>query len=218
VSDVHLGSRFCRYCAFVSFLGSLPDGDALVLNGDTLDRSSRAFMARHRSAIDLIRQQSEKRQVTWIRGNNDAHFQLPDAPAVRYVDEQTQIEGCLVCHGHEFEPTFRRNPLLVVPVKAMYWAYRLFSGKPIHAAAFAKLLRTAYLAFCSQVAAGACAEAARLGVSTVICGHTHMPEDRVVRGIRYINTGCWTETEFYAAVIDSEGPALRRLSLEVTRA
>jgi UDP-2,3-diacylglucosamine pyrophosphatase LpxH len=37
------------------------------------------------------------------------------------------------------------------------------------------------------------ATAAGLGVTGVICGHIHRPEDRTVGGVRYLNTGDWVE-------------------------
>jgi UDP-2,3-diacylglucosamine pyrophosphatase LpxH len=29
------------------------------------------------------------------------------------------------------------------------------------------------------------------GCKTVICGHMHFPEDRLINGVRYVNTGDW---------------------------
>jgi predicted phosphodiesterase len=43
------------------------------------------------------------------------------------------------------------------------------------------------------------------GYDTVTCGHTHYPEDRVINGIRYVNTGAWTESPaFYLLVTPGE--------------
>ncbi len=39
----------------------------------------------------------------------------------------------------------------------------------------------------------------------ITCGHTHYGEDVFINGIRYINTGTWTETPiFYLLVTDEE--------------
>ncbi len=47
--------------------------------------------------------------------------------------------------------------------------------------------------------------ARRNGFAAVICGHTHYSEDTVIQGIRYINTGCWTEwPPSYLVVNDKE--------------
>ena len=43
------------------------------------------------------------------------------------------------------------------------------------------------------------------GYEAVICGHTHYPEDRVYNGVRYLNTGAWTESPaFYLQMIGNE--------------
>ncbi len=43
------------------------------------------------------------------------------------------------------------------------------------------------------------------GYEAVTCGHTHYSEDRVFNGIRYINTGAWTESPtFYLQVTNDE--------------
>ena len=49
------------------------------------------------------------------------------------------------------------------------------------------------------------------GYDAVTCGHTHFAEDIVLNGIRYINTGAWTEfPAFFLLITDNE------MSLEKT--
>ena len=42
------------------------------------------------------------------------------------------------------------------------------------------------------------------GCQGVICGHIHRPEDRMINGVRYLNSGDWVET-LSALVEDLEG-------------
>jgi len=208
VSDVHIGSRFCRHDGFLEFVAGLPDGDALVLNGDIVDRFHDSVPGAREAGVAAVRAASAVRPVTWLTGNNDRGYRLPRAPAVRYAEEAVIAGGILVSHGDRFEPTFRRNPFLVIPVRAMYWAYRSLNRKPMHPAAFAKMLRAAYRAFTNHIATAACGEARRRGFSAVLCGHTHKAEDRTIGGVRYVNTGCWTEEDCFCAVLDETGIAL----------
>ncbi|MBM4148449.1 MAG: hypothetical protein FJ224_05345 [Lentisphaerae bacterium] len=210
VSDAHLGSRFCRHDLWDRFLAGLPDGHALILNGDTVDRSRGGPPGAREAALDRLRSESARREVIWLWGNNDHGFHLDGAPLVRYAREHVINGSILVCHGDRFEPAFRRNPMLVLAVRAMYWTYSGVSGKPLHTAAFAKFLRRFYIMFVDHVAGAAAAETAKRGMGTVICGHTHRAEERTVAGVRYVNTGCWTEPDIRFAVSDGDGVRLVR--------
>lgn len=46
--------------------------------------------------------------------------------------------------------------------------------------------------------------AIKLGCKTVICGHIHIPNDKMVDGIRYINTGDWVYSNSYATFHNGE--------------
>ncbi|MEE4606925.1 MAG: hypothetical protein V2J65_37000, partial [Desulfobacteraceae bacterium] len=46
------------------------------------------------------------------------------------------------------------------------------------------------------------------GFEAVTCGHTHYPEDMVVDGIRYINTGAWTELPAHYLYVTADGITL----------
>jgi UDP-2,3-diacylglucosamine pyrophosphatase LpxH len=40
-------------------------------------------------------------------------------------------------------------------------------------------------------------QAKKHGCSTVISGHIHHPDDRMIDGVRYLNTGDWIENNSY---------------------
>ena len=46
--------------------------------------------------------------------------------------------------------------------------------------------------------------ATKKGCNGVICGHIHQPEDRMIDGKRYINSGDWIEN-MSAILIDNTG-------------
>jgi predicted phosphodiesterase len=47
--------------------------------------------------------------------------------------------------------------------------------------------------------------AAEDGFEAVTCGHTHFAEEQFINGIRYLNTGAWTELPpHYVHVTDKE--------------
>ena len=67
-------------------------------------------------------------------------------------------------------------------------------ARPVHVAEYAKKWTAFYRVLRNSVARNAVQCAAENGFEAVTCGHTHYPEDVTLDGIRYINTGAWTES------------------------
>ena len=84
-------------------------------------------------------------------------------------------------------------------------------GKPMHVAQYAKKFKTLYKVLCDNVMNNAVNYAKRNGFNAIICGHTHYPQDKVVNGVRYINTGAWTELPVYCLMVNSFGIALKKI-------
>ena len=80
-----------------------------------------------------------------------------------------------------------------------------FGSRPVHVANYAKKFELLYKILRDNVMKNAVNCALKNGYQAVICGHTHYPEDRVYNGIRYMNTGAWTESPaFYLKMIGNE--------------
>ena len=65
--------------------------------------------------------------------------------------------------------------------------------RPVHVAQYAKKWELFYRFLRNNVMINAVNCALGNGYGAVTCGHTHYPEAMVFNGIRYINTGAWTE-------------------------
>jgi len=46
--------------------------------------------------------------------------------------------------------------------------------------------------------------------STVICGHIHHPEDKLINNVRYLNCGDWIENNSYIIYVDGEYTIIKR--------
>jgi UDP-2,3-diacylglucosamine pyrophosphatase LpxH len=78
-------------------------------------------------------------------------------------------------------------------------------ARPVHVAQYAKKWALFYKFLRKNVMINAINCAKKNGYEAVTCGHTHYPEDIVSNGIRYINTGAWTESPvFYIQVTGDE--------------
>ena len=54
VSDLHLGNGYFHQRAFCAWLGELPEGATLILNGDVIDDPRRALSAAHDGVLQEL--------------------------------------------------------------------------------------------------------------------------------------------------------------------
>ena len=212
-SDLHLGCSHSRCAEFRAFLDSLPTGARLVLNGDIINHyhSDKNLKGEHRDVLDAIRAASFEREVIWTRGNNDKKLTLRDPGNIRLVDDYAIGKRLYIAHGHRFDflmPTLR---LVLIPVRLIYYGIARLRGSKAHVAQSAKRLSRLYQVLCSHVAGNAARYAKRHGYEAITCGHTHFVEDREIKGVRYLNTGCWTEANTMIVIVDEAGIQCRAM-------
>ena len=207
-SDLHLGVPQCRAGAFLKFLDSLPAGARLVLNGDIISHchNGTTLKGEQSQVLDAIRAESYKREVIWVRGNNDRKLQLHDQGQIQFVGEYAIGTHIYIAHGHQFDRLMPTVRIILIPARLIYDAIARMVGSDTHVALFAKRLGCLYRLLCRHVMGNAVAYAKRHGYAAVTCGHTHYPENREIDGVRYLNTGCWTESQRGWVVVEGEEP------------
>ena len=78
-------------------------------------------------------------------------------------------------------------------------------ARSVHVAQYAKNWELLYRVLRKHVRINAVQYARENGFEAVTCGHTHFAEDIALNGIRYINTGAWTELPtFYIHVAEDQ--------------
>jgi UDP-2,3-diacylglucosamine pyrophosphatase LpxH len=82
-------------------------------------------------------------------------------------------------------------------------------GKQLSGPQFARKLEVLYKPYREIIMQNAVHYAKEHGFDAVVCGHTHYPEDRIVDGIRYINTGGWTEQQSFYLLVNNEEVSLK---------
>ncbi|MDI6773919.1 MAG: metallophosphoesterase family protein [Verrucomicrobiota bacterium] len=218
-SDAHLGGRHCRVERFVSFLDRLPPDAALILNGDIVDAWRFPFRDPcMMKALDRIRAEARLREVTWIPGNNDADFVIPDPGSIRFVSDVTLTRGIYVTHGHSFDKVMH-NFLFNMPFRLMHKLEISLGAAPIDVATYVKA-RWGWLYRLLQrhVIRGMAAYARERGYAAIVCGHLHEADDRVIEGVRYLNTGAWTEPGEHYVIIENGEIRLRAVEGAEARA
>jgi UDP-2,3-diacylglucosamine pyrophosphatase LpxH len=193
VSDLHIGSRYFLRQHFERFLGSISEDDELVLNGDIINNQYEKLTPTHQRILDIIEQVSFRQRVVWVRGNHDNGY-LPKAfGKVHFKRLHTIGHRFLIVHGHNFDEIMPRNQAFMKAFLLMHNLRVKLGAKPVHVAHYAKKWEIFYKVLRRNVMMNAVNCAVENGYEAVVCGHTHYAENRIFHGVKYINTGAWTE-------------------------
>lgn len=211
VSDLHLGSRHFELEQFERFLSTILPDSTLVVNGDLLDRPSRGLPSAHMNIMDWLRNPPDGIETRFVEGNHDPAAELAAWGLTAHAKLALPEVGLLVTHGASFDS-------FAVGHKFFVKAFRIFhnirvglGASPVHVARYAKQWSTLYRVMCRNVRREAVACAKADGFSVVACGHVHSAEDVAEDGVRYINTGSWTEPDtMHYLMLDAPLVELRR--------
>jgi UDP-2,3-diacylglucosamine pyrophosphatase LpxH len=214
VSDLHIGSPHFLHKDFERFLGSVSRDCDLILNGDVIDIPNMELEPAHQRILELIRQTSYNQKVVWVQGNHENGYTPRSFGNVHFMRFHSIGQRLLIIHGDDFDEILPRNQAFMKAFKLMHDLRVKLGARPVHLAEYAKKWQVLYRALCNNVMTNAVSCAAENGYEAVTCGHTHYPEDRVFNGIRYINTGAWTESPAFHLLVTTEEMTLKTIDKE----
>ena len=211
VSDLHIGSRYFLYKDFERFLGSISEDYELILNGDIIDNPYAKLKSAHQRSLDLIEQVSYRQTVVWVEGNHDIGY-IPRGFGKVHFERLYYIEHrLLIAHGHDFDKIMPKNQAFMKAFKLMHDLRVKLGARPVHVADYAKKWEIFYRVLRNNVMRNAVNCAKENGYEGVTCGHTHCPEEGVFNGIRYVNTGAWTEFPAFYLLVTAKEMTLRTM-------
>jgi hypothetical protein len=144
ISDLHLESIHSHSDLIDRFLGSLPAGYDLILNGDIIDSSYPNLPPQNLRTLELIRRQSYLRKVVWIRGNHDNCSAMRDRGEILFARSHTISNRLIITHGNELDKAKPLIHLLIRPFKSIQ-LMRIKAGlKPVNVARLAKRVEPFY--------------------------------------------------------------------------
>ena len=211
VSDLHMGSRYFRSQAFENFLNSLPDIDEFILNGDVLDRPHVKLTPFHQQNLERIEKLSLQCKVVWVRGNHDQGYMPERLGKIEFCRRYAFHHRILITHGDDFDTIMPRSRAFMKAFRRLHEVRVRLGARPVHVAEYAKKWSALYRVLRNNVMRNAVNFAAENGFEVVTCGHTHFAEDLVHNGVRYINTGAWTEFPTHYLYITPEAMVLNRV-------
>ena len=205
VSDLHIGSRFFAATVFEQFLNQMPKDCVFVLNGDVIDSPYLKLNPSHQEILDRIKQLSLRQKTIWLQGNHDDGY-IPDQfGKVEFKRQHSVGKRLLITHGDDFDEIMPQNQLFMKAFKLLHKFRVRLGAKPVHVAEYAKKWPFLYKVLRKNVMTNAVKCAMENGYESVTCGHTHYAEDMVFNGVRYINTGAWTELpSFFLHMVNEE--------------
>jgi UDP-2,3-diacylglucosamine pyrophosphatase LpxH len=208
VSDLHIGSPYLQSRILEDFLEALPADYEFILNGDIIDLPYSKMNKSDQRILDRIEQISLGQKVVWIQGNHDNGYTPTGLGEVKVMRSYSIGNRLLITHGDDFDEIMPRSRSFMKAFKLMHNLRVKLGAKPVHVAEYAKKWKSFYSVLRKNVALNAVSCAVENGFEAVTCGHTHYPEDMVVDGIRYVNTGAWTELPAHYLHITKDDIAL----------
>jgi len=213
VSDLHLGTKDSKAEEFIEFIEKHPT-ELLILNGDIIDgwalNRGTKWKKQHTKVISKLLKLSNKTKIIWIRGNHDEFIQEfigthLGAIEIRedYVLQLTD-KKYYCFHGDVIDVFITKYKWLskigavgydfALWLNRVYNTYRKWRKLP-YISISQKIKNSVKVAtnYVNDFEITALSMATKKGCDGVMCGHIHQPEDRMINGYRYLNSGDWVE-------------------------
>ncbi len=217
ISDLHLATHASKPKKILKYLKSIHP-ELLVLNGDIIDswRFSRNYFPKpHLKVVrQLIKMMEKGIKVYYITGNHDEFLrkfipaQIGNLKIVNQLILELNGMKTWIFHGDIFDHVIHRSKwlakfgaasygLLTILNKALNTMLNTFGRKEIiiYKSIKNRLIKDRPNLSGFEKSIGKAAVA--LGYQTVICGHTHVPKEKLItvneHQINYLNCGDWVE-------------------------
>ena len=218
LSDLHLGTYGCQAKQLQNYLKTI-DPEMLVLNGDIIDIwnfSKSYFPNSHIQVLRQIIRMTEKGTKTYyLTGNHDEALRKYSGTVIGnfVLDDKLILEldgkKIWLFHGDIFDTTTKGWARILAKLGGkgydiLIWTNRLindllqyFGREKI---SFSKRVKSSVkkaVKWISNFETTAAALAIDQKFDTVICGHIHQPQDRIIQlehgSVHYLNSGDWVE-------------------------
>jgi len=209
ISDLHLGSRHFCHGNFLEWLAGLPASAPLILNGDIIDDPRKPLAEAHRAVLERLVQESHCRPLIWVYGNHDDGVVLEDPGRIQFARHWQIDQRLLIVHGDNLDEIMPRHHLFKKVFRLVYRLHVKLGFPDVHVAQYAKKWGFFYRVLNDHVAHKALKAARSQGFAAVTCGHTHAAMDLRHDGVRYLNTGAWTEEPHHFLEVDEDTIRLR---------
>lgn len=205
VSDLHVGSNFFLYQDFECFLNNISENAEFILNGDIIEYPYAKLRPADQQILNRFEQMSYRQKVVWVRGNHDNGYIPQNLGQIQIKPYHSIQKRVFITHGDFFDKVMPQSRAFIKAFRMMHDLRVKLGARPVHVAEYAKKWKRFYGYLRKNVMLNAVNYAAKNGFEAVACGHTHFAEEQFVNGIRYFNTGAWTERPtYYVSITDNK--------------
>ncbi|MCX7743767.1 MAG: UDP-2,3-diacylglucosamine diphosphatase [Flavobacteriales bacterium] len=217
LSDIHLGTYGCHAKELNRYLKSI-DPEIIILNGDIIDMwqfSKRYWPKEHMKVIKkLVKYMAEGKRVYYITGNHDemlrrfADFELGTLTLTNKLLLDLDGKRTWIFHGDVFDVSMQYSKwlaklggkgydlLILINRAANFISEGLGKGRISLSKRVKDGVKKA-VKFVSDFEKIAAEIAIDNRFDTVICGHIHQPQQRIIENskgqVLYLNSGDWIE-------------------------
>ena len=226
ISDLHIGSKGCKTDEILELLKD-ESFERYILVGDIIDgwalNRGAKWKKKHTKVISKILKLSNKTQIIWIRGNHDEFIQEFIGTNFGHIEIKEDyklhinntMENYYIFHGDVVDVFITKYKWLskigaigydfALTLNRWYNHYRKLRNLPYQS--ISQKIKSGVKAatnYINDFETTALSMATKKGCDGVMCGHIHQPEDRMINGKRYINSGDWVEN-MSAILVDDKG-------------
>jgi UDP-2,3-diacylglucosamine pyrophosphatase LpxH len=208
ISDVHLGSKGSNANEVLTILKQYQP-DYLFLVGDIIDgwllKRKFRWPQSHTNVIRKIMSYSKNgTKVIYIPGNHDEFMR--DYEDLHFGNIEIHNEyvwkDTYITHGDLYDGVVKLKWLGIlgsvgydlaigIDRRLKSWGYKRSLSK------FLKNSVKEAVKFMTSFEEEIVRQGIKHNCHTVMCGHIHHPDDKIVNGVRYLNTGDWIENNSY---------------------
>ncbi|MCX6739134.1 MAG: metallophosphoesterase family protein [Candidatus Parcubacteria bacterium] len=212
ISDIHIGLPYSKFEKVFEILDQW-DFDHLIIVGDLFDEALRdhPFTERQRELLEKL----SAIGVIFIQGNHSSPAKK-EYPLIRAIPEYKwsyQGKTYLAVHGHQFDKQVRKGSKFIqFAERAVGLLEKLIGRKITHfltRSAMHLFSRTGVCDISYTFANKASLYATTQSADIIIFGHTHMPIDVMISGIRVLNTGSFLVDPCSYVTIEADDAHLR---------
>ena len=213
ISDLHIGSKGCQTEAILELLKN-EIYDRYILVGDIIDgwlfKKYKKFSYQHTKVIRRLLKLSKNKEIIWISGNHD-EFLRKYTPVeignIKVMDEFIE-DGVWYCHGDKYDGIVKMHWLGMLGSIGYDLAIVIdrFLKRFNKQTSLSKYLKDnvkAAISFMVDFENEMVRQAKKRKCHTVVCGHIHNPDYKIIDGVDYLNCGDWVENCSYVILTNN---------------